>query len=237
MMSLLRVMNVTKSFGGLKAVNNVSIEVPQNLVLGLIGPNGSGKTTLVNIIAGFYRPDSGEILFKGERITGLKPYHIANKGIVRTFQLTRVFKQLTVLQNLMTALNSHKDFNQQQVSEILTMLDLQHKKHVIAGNLSYGEQKLLEIGRALMKNPDLLILDEPTSGISPTIIGRLTRLVKDLKMLDKTILIIEHNLNVISTICDRVVVLNYGEKIAEGTFEEISQDQRVISAYIGGFTP
>ncbi|MEM1949723.1 MAG: ABC transporter ATP-binding protein [Candidatus Caldarchaeum sp.] len=236
-MSLLRVMNVTKSFGGLKAVNNVSIEVPQNLVLGLIGPNGSGKTTLVNIIAGFYRPDSGEILFKGERITGLKPYHIANKGIVRTFQLTRVFKQLTVLQNLMTALNSHKDFNQQQVSEILTMLDLQHKKHVIAGNLSYGEQKLLEIGRALMKNPDLLILDEPTSGISPTIIGRLTRLVKDLKMLDKTILIIEHNLNVISTICDRVVVLNYGEKIAEGTFEEISQDQRVISAYIGGFTP
>ncbi|MEM4287756.1 MAG: ABC transporter ATP-binding protein [Candidatus Caldarchaeum sp.] len=236
-MSLLKVMNVTKSFGGLKAVNNVSIEVPQNLVLGLIGPNGSGKTTLVNIIAGFYRPDSGEILFKGERITGLKPYHIANKGIVRTFQLTRVFKQLTVLQNLMTALNSHKDFNQQQVSEILTMLDLQHKKHVIAGNLSYGEQKLLEIGRALMKNPDLLILDEPTSGISPTIIGRLTRLVKDLKMLDKTILIIEHNLNVISTICDRVVVLNYGEKIAEGTFEEISQDQRVISAYIGGFTP
>lgn len=236
-MSLLKVMNVTKSFGGLKAVNNVSIEVPQNLVLGLIGPNGSGKTTLVNIIAGFYRPDSGEILFKGERITGLKPYHIANKGIVRTFQLTRVFKQLTVLQNLMTALSSHKDFNQQQVSEILTMLDLQHKKHVIAGNLSYGEQKLLEIGRALMKNPDLLILDEPTSGISPTIIGRLTRLVKDLKMLDKTILIIEHNLNVISTICDRVVVLNYGEKIAEGTFEEISQDQGVISAYIGGFTP
>ncbi|MEM1942592.1 MAG: ABC transporter ATP-binding protein [Nitrososphaerota archaeon] len=232
-MSLLKLLNVSKSFGGLKAVNKVSMDVPPNVILGLIGPNGSGKTTLVNLITGFYRPDSGDIFFKGEKITGLKPYHIANRGIVRTFQLTRVFKQLTVMQNLLTALNSHRDYNQQKMSEILAMMGLQRKEHVLAANLSYGEQKLLEIGRALMKDPDLLILDEPVSGISPTIIERLTQLVRDLKGLGKTILVIEHNLNVISTICDRVVVLNYGEKIAEGTFNEISQDQRVIMAYIG----
>ncbi|MEM3095655.1 MAG: ABC transporter ATP-binding protein [Nitrososphaerota archaeon] len=232
-MSLLKLLNVTKSFGGLKAVNKVSMEVPPNVILGLIGPNGSGKTTLVNLITGFYRPDSGDIFFKGEKITGLKPYHIANRGIVRTFQLTRVFKQLTVMQNLLTALNSHKDYNQQKTSEILAMMGLQRKEHLLAANLSYGEQKLLEIGRALMKDPDLLILDEPVSGISPTIIERLTQLIKDLKGLGKTIIVIEHNLNVISTICDRVAVLNYGEKIAEGTFNEISRDRRVIMAYIG----
>ncbi|MEM4316351.1 MAG: ABC transporter ATP-binding protein [Nitrososphaerota archaeon] len=232
-MSLLKLLNVTKSFGGLKAVNKVSMEVPPNVILGLIGPNGSGKTTLVNLITGFYRPDSGDIFFKGEKITGLKPYHIANRGIVRTFQLTRVFKQLTVMQNLLTALNSHKDYNQQETSEILAMMGLQRKEHLLAANLSYGEQKLLEIGRALMKDPDLLILDEPVSGISPTIIERLTQLIKDLKGLGKTIIVIEHNLNVISTICDRVAVLNYGEKIAEGTFNEISRDRRVIMAYIG----
>ncbi|MEM4416800.1 MAG: ATP-binding cassette domain-containing protein, partial [Nitrososphaerota archaeon] len=150
-MSLLKLLNVSKSFGGLKAVNKVSMDVPPNVILGLIGPNGSGKTTLVNLITGFYRPDSGDIFFKGEKITGLKPYHIANRGIVRTFQLTRVFKQLTVMQNLLTALNSHKDYNQQETSEILAMMGLQRKEHLLAANLSYGEQKLLEIGRALMK--------------------------------------------------------------------------------------
>jgi branched-chain amino acid transport system ATP-binding protein len=232
-MSLLKLSNVTKSFGGLKAVNNVSLEIQPNVILGLIGPNGSGKTTLVNLITGFYRPDSGDIFFKGERITGLKPYHIANRGVVRTFQLTRVFKQLTVMQNLMTALNSHRDFDQEKVSEILTMMGLQGKEQTLAQNLSYGEQKLLEIGRALMKNPDMLILDEPASGISPTIITRLSQVIIDLKRLGKTILIIEHNLRVISNICDTVVVLNHGEKIAEGSFSEISTNQKVISAYIG----
>ncbi|GBC69859.1 Lipopolysaccharide export system ATP-binding protein LptB [archaeon HR01] len=232
-MSLLKLVNVTKSFGGVKAVNNVSLEVQPNVILGLIGPNGSGKTTLVNLISGFYKPDAGDIFFRDERITGLKPYHIANRGIVRTFQLTRVFKQLTVMQNMMAALNSHSDFDSRKFSEILAMMGLEGKEHVVAGNLSYGEQKLLEIGRALMKDPDLLILDEPASGISPTIIERLNKLIRDLKGLGKTILIIEHNLNVISTICDRVVVLNYGEKIAEGTFEEVSMDRKVIAAYIG----
>jgi len=232
-MSLLKLSNVTKSFGGLKAVNNVSLEIQPNVILGLIGPNGSGKTTLVNLITGFYRPDSGDIFFKGERITGLKPYHIANRGVVRTFQLTRVFKQLTVMQNLMTALNSHRDFDQEKVSEILTMMGLQGKEQTLAQNLSYGEQKLLEIGRALMKNPDMLILDEPASGISPTIITRLSQVIIDLKRLGKTILVIEHNLRVISNICDTVVVLNHGEKIAEGSFSEISTNQKVISAYIG----
>jgi len=232
-MSLLKLSNVSKSFGGLKAVNNVSMEIPPNVIVGLIGPNGSGKTTLVNLITGFYRPDSGDIFFKGERITGLKPYHIANKGIVRTFQLTRVFKQLTVMQNLMTALNSHKDFDQGKVSEILDMIGLQGKANTLAQNLSYGEQKLLEVGRALIKNPQMLILDEPASGISPTIINKLSQVIIELKRLDKTIMIIEHNLRVISNVCDTVVVLNYGEKIAEGTFRDISTDQRVISAYIG----
>jgi len=232
-MSLLRLVNVSKRFGGVKAVNNVSFEVAPNMILGLIGPNGSGKTTLVNLITGFYKPDSGDIFFKGERITGLKPYRIANKGIVRTFQLTRIFKHLTVMQNMITALNSHKDFDAKKVSDILTMTGLGGKEHVLAANLSYGEQKLLEIGRALMKDPELLILDEPASGINPIIIERLKQTIKDLKRIGKTILIIEHNLNVVSTICDRVIVLNYGEKIAEGTFEEISMDRRVISAYIG----
>ncbi len=232
-MSLLKLSNVSKSFGGLKAVNNVSMEIPPNVIVGLIGPNGSGKTTLVNLITGFYRPDSGDIFFKGERITGLKPYHIANKGIVRTFQLTRVFKQLTVMQNLMTALNSHKDFDQGKVSEILDMIGLQGKANTLAKNLSYGEQKLLEVGRALIKNPQMLILDEPASGISPTIINKLSQVIIELKRLDKTIMIIEHNLRVISNVCDTVVVLNYGEKIAEGTFRDISTNQRVISAYIG----
>ncbi len=232
-MSLLKLSNISKSFGGLKAVNNVSMEIPPNLIVGLIGPNGSGKTTLVNLITGFYRPDAGDIFFKGEKITGLKPYHIANKGIVRTFQLTRVFKQLTVMQNLMTALNSNRDFDQGKVSEILDMIGLQGKAHTVAQNLSYGEQKLLEIGRALIKNPQMLILDEPASGISPTIINKLSQVIIELKRLNKTIMIIEHNLRVISNVCDTVVVLNYGEKIAEGTFREISTDQRVISAYIG----
>ncbi len=233
MMSLLKLYNVNKSFGGLKAVKNVSMEIPPNVIVGLIGPNGSGKTTLVNLITGFYRPDSGDIYFKGERITGLKPYDIANRGIVRTFQLTRVFKQLTVMQNLMTALNSSRDFDQGKISEILEMMGLKGKEHIMAQDLSYGEQKLLEIGRAFMKNPDMLILDEPASGISPTIISRLSEVIIDLKRRGKTILVIEHNLRVISDICDTVVVLNYGEKIAEGTFNEISTDQRVISSYLG----
>ena len=232
MMSLLKLSNVSKSFGGLKAVNNVSMEIPPNVIVGLIGPNGSGKTTLVNLITGFYRPDAGDIFFKDEKITGLKPYHIANKGIVRTFQLTRVFKQLTVMQNLMTALNSHEDF-QGKVSEILDMIGLQGKANTVAQNLSYGEQKLLEIGRALIKNPQVLILDEPASGISPTIVNKLSEVIIELKRLGKTIMIIEHNLRVISNVCDTVVVLNHGVKIAEGTFSEISTDQRVISAYIG----
>jgi ABC-type branched-subunit amino acid transport system ATPase component len=232
-MTLLVLSGVSKSFGGLKAVNNVSINIPPNKIFGLIGPNGSGKTTIVNLITGFLRPDSGDIFFKGEKITGLKPYHIANRGLVRTFQLTRVFKQLTVIQNLMTALNSYRDIDQRKVSEVLAMIGLQGKENTLAQNLSYGEQKLLEIGRALMKNPDMLILDEPTSGISPTIINRLSKTIIELKELGKTILIIEHNLRVISNVCDTVVVLNSGEKIAEGTFDEISTDQRVISAYIG----
>lgn len=231
-MALLQLVQVSKSFGGLKAVNNVSMEVPPNLVMGLIGPNGSGKSTLVNIITGFYRPDSGDIFFKGEKITGRRPYYIANKGIVRTFQLTRVFKNLTVLQNLMTA-SSDKERDKARIAQIIDLLNFNGRENTTADSLSYGEQKLLEIGRALVKDPEMLILDEPASGISPMIVDRLTHLIKDLKKIGRTILVIEHNLNVISRICDRVVVLNHGQKIAEGSFSEISRDQNVITAYLG----
>ncbi|MCS6784920.1 MAG: ABC transporter ATP-binding protein [Candidatus Caldarchaeum sp.] len=229
---MLQLVQVSKSFGGLKAVNNVSMEVPPNLVMGLIGPNGSGKSTLVNIITGFYRPDSGDIFFKGEKITGRRPYYIANKGIVRTFQLTRVFKNLTVLQNLMTA-SSDKERDKARIAQIIDLLNFNGRENTTADSLSYGEQKLLEIGRALVKDPEMLILDEPASGISPMIVDRLTHLIKDLKKIGRTILVIEHNLNVISRICDRVVVLNHGQKIAEGSFSEISRDQNVITAYLG----
>jgi ABC-type branched-subunit amino acid transport system ATPase component len=232
-MQLLKIRNITKRFGGVLAVNDISIDVPSNALMGLVGPNGSGKTTLLNIIAGFEKPDSGSVYLDEQVITGLKPHQIASKGIYRTFQLTRVFEKMTVLENLLVVPCNAEREPAEKALRLLEFANLIRLKNEYAGSLSYGQQKLLEFLRPLMADPKMLLLDEPLAGVNPVVIEEIITFVRRLREDGKTLLIVEHNIPALCSMCDEIIVMDHGIKIASGTPKEIQCDERVIKAYLG----
>jgi len=230
---ILEVSDVTKRFGGVTAVNRCSLSLTPGKIYGLIGPNGSGKTTLFNCITGLERRDQGEVRFKGARIDGLKPYQVARRGIGRTFQIIRIFPELTALENLLVVTQGPFEAARRRAEELLRFVTLDRLRNEYAGNLSYGQQKLLEFVRVLMTDPELILLDEPAAGVNPTLLNELLTAIASLRDQGKTILIVEHDMKVVMGLCETVFVLDYGEKIAEGPPRVIQTDERVIEAYFG----
>jgi ABC-type branched-subunit amino acid transport system ATPase component len=238
----LELKQVSKSFGGVKAVDKVYFHIENSSITGLIGPNGSGKTTLFNLITGFYALDEGEIYYCGNRIDRLRAHERVQRGIIRTFQETKVFPQLTVLDNMLTPTVKNNlanllektvtDEKKDKAVEILEFLGILRLKDEKAGNLSFGQQRLLEFGMLLMVDADLILLDEPSSGINPALLEKIGRWIKK-KMSQKALLIIEHNMRFIMNISDHIIVLHHGKKFAEGTPEEIQSSEEVLEAYLG----
>ena len=224
---------VRKSFGGVTAVNGVSLTLEAGRIYGLIGPNGSGKTTLFNCITGVERRDAGRILLHGQRIDGLRPWQIAQKGVGRTFQVTRVFPELTALENLLVVTRGDRTEAERRALELLRFVRLEGLRDEYAGNLSYGQQKLVEFVRVLMRDPSLILLDEPAAGVNRTLLNELLDAVRRLREQGKTILLVEHDMKVVMGLCEVVFVLDHGEKIAEGPPGAIQADERVIEAYFG----
>ena len=250
--NVLNAVKVSRYFGGLKAVEQVDFCVKKHEIMGLIGPNGAGKTTLFNLFTGHYQPSQGEIYFKKEKINGLKPYQITAKGLSRTFQNIRLFGKMTVLDNVLVGrhartcsgligaiLQRPRDKREEADARdialsLLAFVGLDGKKNEQAKNLSYGEQRRLEIARALAADPELLLLDEPAAGMNPQETGKLMELISRIRdEMNKTILLIEHDMKVVMGISERVAVLNYGRKIVEGTPSEVQQNEDVIHAYLG----
>jgi branched-chain amino acid transport system ATP-binding protein len=250
---MLEVQGVEKSFGGLKAVDNCSLEVKEGSITGLIGPNGAGKTTLFNTITGHYRPDRGKILFQGQRIEGLPPHQIFQKKICRTFQITREFSQMTVLENLMimpefqvgekiwntwfrsAAVRKQEKEIVEKAFAVLEFVELIDLKDEYAGSLSGGQKKLLEIARSMMADPTMVLLDEPGAGVNPTLMKKLIANIETLRE-EKgiTFLLIEHDMDLVMNLCNPVIVMSEGKKLAEGPPEDIKNDERVLEAYLGG---
>ena len=235
-MSLLSVSGVTKRFGGVTANKGISFEVAPGELVGIIGPNGAGKSTLFECISGFYRPDEGEVRLDGERITGLAPDAVCRRGIARTFQKLRPFQGMTVLENVMVgALTRTKDVKhaREQAREWLSRVGLDEKVDAHARTLSTGQRKRLELARALATEPRVLLLDEVTGGVDQRTIPGLVQLVRDLHGRGLTLLVIEHNMRVITAIAQRIVALYMGEVIADGAPEAVARDRKVVEAYLG----
>ncbi|MFQ6033938.1 MAG: ABC transporter ATP-binding protein [Nitrospinota bacterium] len=245
-MGILEANDLNKSFGGLVAVSRLSFSVEEAEIFGIIGPNGAGKTTLFNLISGILRPDSGEVLFKGKPIHNLKDHQIGRAGIGRTFQVVRPFPNFTVIKNVLAAYGSRfygdyflslRSFSDEspvgEARELLRQVGLERYEAELAKNLPLGLQRRLELARALALNPTLLLLDETFAGLSYAEIEAIIELVRRFRDEGKTIMLIEHNVEVTRKLCDRIIVLNYGEKIAEGTPEEIVTNPTVIEAYLG----
>ena len=252
-MALLEVKKLTKNFGGLTAVSDVSLELNEGELVGLIGPNGAGKTTLFNLLTGVYEPSEGTVTLDGHLLNGKAPYKIATLGLSRTFQNIRLFKDLTVLDNVLIAFgNHHKPHvlasffrlpafykNEEELKakalELLAIFDLDKEAETLAKNLAYGQQRRLEIVRALATEPKILFLDEPAAGMNPQETAELTALIRRIKNeFNITIMLIEHDMSLVMEVTERIYVLEYGRLIARGTPDEIKNDKRVIEAYLGG---
>lgn len=251
-MDSLQLSNVTKLFGGITACKEITFGVESGLIVGLIGPNGAGKTTVFNLITGVYAPTSGRITFRGQDLAGYRPDQVVSHGIARTFQNIRLFRNLSVLDNVRIAIDKHVAYSlgtallrlpgvlrqeeaiRRQALDCLDEVGLADRATVRADSLPYGLQRKLEIARALALRPDLLLLDEPAAGMNPEESMELARLIRDIhRRHNLTILLIEHHMDVVMDLCERIVVLHFGEKLAEGTADEIQTDSSVLRAYLG----
>jgi branched-chain amino acid transport system ATP-binding protein len=250
----LQVDDLHKSFGGITAVDGATFQVERGSLTGLIGPNGAGKSTTFNLITGMYRPDSGSVTFNGEDITGLDPHEVANRGLVRTFQIARELKEMTVLENMMLApkgqigeslwrsvapgirsrVVDQEEELLERAWETLEFFEIDHIAEEYAGNLSGGQRKLLEMARALLTDPDMLLLDEPFAGVNPSLEKRLLEHIHELREEGYTFLLVEHDMDLIMENCERVIVMHQGNVLTEGTPTEIKANEEVIEAYLGG---
>ena len=236
MTPFLEINNVSKLFGGLGALSHVSFVVNTGEILGLIGPNGAGKTTLFNVVNGFYPPSTGDVTFKGNRISHLKPHHICKMGIARTFQVVRPLQRMSVLDNVIASafLRAQSKAEASEIAEeVLKFTALYEDRNVISKGLPLGKRKKLEITRALATRPDMLLLDESFAGLNPSEQNEMMTIIREIRSRGITIMVIEHHMKVIMSLSDRIVVLNYGQKIAEGTPKEIGNSPVVIEAYLG----
>ena len=252
MAELLKVDNVSMVFGGLRAVSNLSMHIDEGELIGLIGPNGAGKTTAFNMITGVYTPTEGKVYFNGQQSSGKKSYQVTQMGMARTFQNIRLFSELSVIDNVKIAYNMHvtynladaivrdgkylseEDYITQKAMDLLKIFHLEEEAHEVAKNLPYGKQRRLEIARALATEPKLLLLDEPAAGMNPQETKELMEMIRWIrKEFNLSILLIEHDMGLVMGVCERIYVLEYGMKIAEGTPDEIKHNARVIEAYLG----
>ena len=251
--TILEANDIVKTFGEIVAVDGCSFDIQEGSITGLIGPNGAGKSTMFNVISGFLQPDSGEVLFRGRDVTDDEAYEIANSGLVRTFQVTRDLEKLTVMENMMltpkgqsgeklrTALLNRgviaeeDEAIQERALELLELFELDHLKNDLSGDLSGGQRKLLEMARILMMDPDVILLDEPMAGVNPTLENKLISHIEELCEEEGiTFVIVEHDVEMVVNLCDKVIVMNQGTDLAVGTPDEIKNDERVINAYLGG---
>ena len=248
---LLELKQISKNFGGLQVLQGVDFNVREGEIFGLIGPNGAGKTTVFNLITGLLRPSSGSISFNGEDIGNVAPHKITERGIARTFQNIRVFKEMSLLENVVVGMHDHLDYGvagmllnlgsfrriehqaRERALELLSWVRLDHKAHMLADSLSYGEQRKLEFARALATRPKLLLLDEPVAGMNPAEKTELMAEIVNIKQRGFSIFMIEHDMRFVMGLCERIAVLNFGKIIAEGTPDQIKNNQEVIEAYLG----
>lgn len=248
---MLELQAISKRFGGLHVLQDVSFTMPAGSIYGLIGPNGAGKTTIVNLITGLLRPSSGQVRFNGQDLSSVEPHKITQLGIARTFQNIRIFKEMTLLENVVVGMHDHLNYNvaslllnlrsfreaelqaKTRAHELLSWVRLDHKAHMLADNLSYGEQRKLEFARALATQPQLLLLDEPVAGMNPSEKTELMAEIKNIRNRGFSIFMIEHDMRFVMELCDRIAVLNFGKIIAEGTPDQVRSNPDVIEAYLG----